>query len=135
MAHNDIALVRRKLEILLGMREGKIRMAKPMKTMRGIGIVPIIEKIIVQQGTAYQRCAIDAHAGTFQTIGGSQARASYRYHMVVYCHVSVLDKIAREAQTPLALQIRSRLQNLALDCLRSMAHEHLAPPRRNIRSP
>ena len=55
MARDDIPLARRQLKIFLRTRQGKKRVTKAMQSMAWVGVVPVIEKVIVQQGPAQQR--------------------------------------------------------------------------------
>ena len=69
MARDDIPLARRQLKIFLRTRQGKKRVTKAMQSMAWVGIVPVIEKLIVQQGPAQQRGAVDRNARTAQALG------------------------------------------------------------------
>ncbi len=77
MARDDIPLARRQLKILFGSRQGKKRVAKAMQPMAWVGIVPVIEKLIVQQGPAQQRSTVDRNASTAQALGKGQAHPRY----------------------------------------------------------
>ena len=55
MPYDNIPLARRQLKIFLRTRQGKKRVTKAMQSMAWVGIVPVIEKVIVQQGPAQQR--------------------------------------------------------------------------------
>ena len=54
MPHDNIPFARRQLKIFLRTCQGKKRVAKAMQPMAWVGIVPVIEKVIVQQGPAQQ---------------------------------------------------------------------------------
>ena len=57
MPHDDIPLARRQFKIFFRACQGKKRVAKAMQPMAWVGIVPIVEKVIVQQSPAQQRGA------------------------------------------------------------------------------
>ena len=99
MPHDNIPFARRQLKIFLRTCQGKKRVAKAMQPMAWVGIVPVIEKVVVQQGSAQQRGTVDRNASTAQALGKGQARPRYRSHMCIDCHVTMLDKLARQVQT------------------------------------
>ena len=98
MPHDNIPFARRQLKIFLRTCQGKKRVAKAMQPMAWVGIVPVIEKVIVQQGPAQQRSTVDRNAGTAQALGKGQARPRYRSHMCIDRHVAMLDKLVRQVQ-------------------------------------
>ena len=98
MPHDNIPLARRQLKIFLRTRQGKKRMPKSVQAMAWVGIVPIVEKVIVQQGSAQQRGAVDEDTDTTQALGKGQARPRYRSHMCIDRHIAMLDKLARQVQ-------------------------------------
>ena len=126
MPHNDIPLARRQLKIFLGTRQGKKRMPKPMQSMARVGIVPIVEKVIVQQGSTQQRGAVNRNANTVQALGKGQACPCHRGHMRVHRHVAVLDKLARQVQTPRLGQLAGCTVNFARDLLGTSGFGHAA---------
>ena len=117
MAHDNIPLARRQFKIFLGTRQGKKRVAKAMQPMAWIGIVPVIEKVIVQQGSAQQRSTVDRNASTAQALGKGQARPRYRSHMCIDRHVAMLDKLARQVQTARLCQLTGSMVYFARDVL------------------
>ena len=72
MPHDDIPLARRQFKIFLRTRQGKKRVAKAMQSMVWVGIVPVVEKVIVQQGPAQQRGAVDRDTDAAQALGKGQ---------------------------------------------------------------
>ena len=126
MARDNIPLARRQLKIFLGTRQGKKRMPKPMQPMARVGIVPVVEKIIVQQGSAQQRGAVDRNANTVQALGKGQACPRHRGHMRIHRHVTVLDKLARQVQTPRQRQLAGGTIDFARDVLGTSGFGHAA---------
>ena len=120
MPHDDVALARGEIEVLLGAGKREKRMPKPVQSMRRVRIVPIIEKVVVQQRTAQKRRAVDVHTGTGQDVGGRKTRPRDGQHMDVDRHVAVLDEVAREAQATRALELGSGTGDLAGTALDSI---------------
>ena len=117
MPHDNIPLARRQLKIFLRTGQGKKRMPKAMQPMARIGIVPIVEKVIVQQGSAQQRGAVDRDTDTAQALGKGQARPRYRSRMCIDRHIAMLDKLARQVQTARLRQLTGSMVYFARDFL------------------
>lgn len=115
MPHDNIPFARRQLKIFLRTCQGKKRVAKAMQPMAWVGIVPVIEKVIVQQGPAQQRSTVDRNAGTAQALGKGQARPRYRSHMCIDRHVAMLDKLVRQVQAARLGQLAGGIVDLVRD--------------------
>ncbi len=90
MARDNIPLARRQLKIFLRTRQGKKRVAKSMQSMARVGVVPVIEKVIVQQGPAQQREAVDGNTDAAQALGKGQTCPRYRGHMRIHRHIAIV---------------------------------------------
>lgn len=88
-----------------------------MQAMTWIGIVPIVEKVVVQQGPTQQRGAINRDADTTQVLGKGQARPCHRGHMRIHRHIAMLDKLARQAQAARLGQLAGSTVDFARDIL------------------
>ena len=117
MPRDDIPLARRQLKIFLGTRQGKKRVAKAVQPMARIGIMPIVEKVVVQQGSAQQRGTVDGDTDASQALGKGQARPRHRDHMRIHRHVAMLDKLARKIQTARLCQLTGSMVYFARDFL------------------
>ena len=117
MPHDNIPLARRQLKIFLRTRQGKKRMPKAMQPMARVGIVPVIKKVIVQQGSAQQRGAVDRDTDTAQALGKGQARPRYRSHMCIDRHIAMLDKLARQVQAARLGELTGGIVDLVRDFL------------------
>ena len=97
-----------------------------MQSMAWVGIVPVIEKVIVQQGPAQQRQAVDGDANTAQVLGKGQARPRHRGHMRIDRHVAMLDKLTRQVQAARLGQLTGGIVDLARDTLGTNGIGHAA---------
>lgn len=112
MTGDDISLALRKLEILLGPGERAGGMREPMQTMRGVRIMPIIEKIVMQQRAANEGGAVNSHARALQHRSDGGASPRDRSYMFVHAHGAVLDKPARQTKPAVALESKRRALDL-----------------------
>ena len=126
MPHDNIPFARRQLKIFLGTRQGKERMPKPVQPMARIGIVPVIEKVIVQQGSAQQRGAVDRDTDAAQALGKGQTCPRHRCHMRIHRHVTMLDKLARQVQATRLGKLTGGIVDLARDFLGKNGIGHAA---------
>ena len=126
MPHDNIPLARRQLKIFLRTCQGKKRVAKAVQPMAWVGIVPVIEKVIVQQGSAQQRGTVDRNASTAQVLGKGQARPRYRSHVRIDRHITMLDKLARQIQTARLGQLTGGIVDLVRDSLGTNGIGHAA---------
>ena len=101
-----------------------------MQPMAWVGVMPIVEKVIVQQGPTQQRGTIDRNANTVQALGKGQARPCHRGHMRVHRHIAVLDKLARQVQTARLCQLTGSMVYFARDFLGTNGIGHAASFRR-----
>ena len=92
-------------------------MPKSVQPMAWVGIVPIVEKVIVQQGSAQQRGAVDEDTDTAQALGKGQARPRYRSHMCIDRHIAMLDKLARQVQAARLGELTGGIVDLLRDFL------------------
>ena len=60
MAVNDIFLARGQGKILPGVAQGRARVIKSVQAVAGIGLVPIIQKLIMQQRPAHKGSLVGA---------------------------------------------------------------------------
>ena len=88
-----------------------------MQPMAWVGIVPVIEKVIVQQGPAQQRGAVNRDTDAGQALGKGQTRLRYRGHMRIHRHIAMLDKLARQVQTARLCQLTGSMVHFARDFL------------------
>ena len=126
MPHDDIPLARRQLKIFLRTCQGKKRMAKAMQPMAWVGIVPVIEKVIVQQGPAQQRGAVNRDTDAAQALGKGQTCPRHRGHMRIHRHIAMLDKLARQVQTARLCQLTGSMVHFARDFLGTNDIRHAA---------
>ena len=126
MPHDNIPFARRQLKIFLGTRQGKKRMPKPVQAMAWVGIVPVIEKVIVQQGPAQQRGAVDRNASTAQALSKGQTCPRYRGHMCIDRHIAMLDKLMRQAQAARLGELAGGIVDLVRDFLGTNGIGHAA---------
>ena len=142
MANNDVALDGGQVKIFFGTSQGGIRMFEPMKAMTRIGIVPVIEKIIVQKCAAHQGVPVDSYTHTRKHTSHANTRSCHCKHMVIHRDVTVLDKRARRAQPSSRLQTLSKVthvrrsildSNLATSCCVTFFHAH--SPLSHMRQP
>ena len=94
--------------------------------MAWVGIVPVIEKVIVQQGPAQQRGAVDRDTDAAQALGKGQARPRHRGHMRIHRHIAMLDKLARQAQAARLGQLAGGIVDLVRDLLGTNGIGHAA---------
>ena len=97
-----------------------------MQPMAWVGIVPVIEKVIVQQGPAQQRGAVDRDTDAAQALGKGQARPRHRGHMCIDRHVAMLDKLARQVQAARLGELAGGIVDLARDFLGTNGIGHAA---------
>ena len=119
MANDDIALDGGQVKIFFGTSQGGIRMPEPMKAMARIGIVPVVEKIIVQKRAAHQGVHVDSYAHTRKHTSHANARLCHCKHMVIHRDVTVLDKRARRAQPSSCFQTLSKVTHVRRSILDS----------------
>ncbi len=74
--------------------------------------VPVIEKIVMQKCASHQ---LPAAAGDMQPAAQSKTAPCYTQHMLVYCHVPMLDILPGPSKIPGSQNIRRVLFNLPLD--------------------
>lgn len=60
MADDKIAFDAGQSEILFGIAERYVGVAEAGKPVRGVGVVPVIEEVVMQQGSTHQRWFIHA---------------------------------------------------------------------------
>ena len=130
MPHDNIPLARRQLKIFLRTRQGKKRVTKAMQSMAWVGIVPVIEKVIVQQGPAQQRGAVDGDTDAAQALGKGQTCPRHRGHMRIHRHIAMLDKLARQVQTARLCQLTGSMVYFVRDFLGTNGIGHAASFRR-----
>ena len=126
MPHDNIPLARRQLKILLRTRQGKKWMPKSVQSMARVGVVPIVEKIVMQQGSAQQRGAVDRDTDAAQVLGKGQARPRYRGHMCIDRHIAMLDKLARQVLAARLGQLAGGIVDLMRDFLGTNGIGHAA---------
>lgn len=126
MPHDNIPFARRQLKIFLRTCQGKKWMPKSVQSMARVGVVPIVEKVIVQQGPAQQRSTVDRNASTAQALGKGQARPRYRSHMCIDRHVAMLDKLVRQVQAARLGQLAGGIVDLVRDFLGTNGIGHAA---------
>ena len=98
--------------------------------MAWVGIVPVIEKVIVQQGPAQQRQAVDGDTDAAQALGKGQTCPRHRGHMRIHRHIAMLDKLARQVQTARLCQLTGSMVYFARDFLGTNGIGHAASFRR-----
>ena len=126
MPHDNIPFAQRQLKIFLRTCQGKKRVAKAMQPMAWVGIVPVIEKVIVQQGSAQQRGAIDRDTDAAQVLGKGQTCPRHRGHMRIHRHVAMLDKLVGQVQAARLGQLAGGIVDLVRDFLGTNGIGHAA---------
>ena len=101
-------------------------MPKSVQSMARVGVMPIVEKVIVQQGPAQQRGAVDRNASTAQALGKGQTCPRYRGHMRIDRHIAMLDKLMRQAQAARLGKLTGGIVDLARDFLGTNGIGHAA---------
>ena len=132
MSSDDVALALGELEILRCAFERRRGMREAVQPMRGVRVVPVVEEVVMKQRAANERGAIDADAHALEEGGEGGARACDRADMLVDAYVSVLDEVAREAESARLLErsgdeldlVRRRL----LRRPSIIVHAHPGPP-------
>ena len=112
MTDDNIALKGRKIEVLLGTSQSSIRMPKSMKTMARIGVVPVVEKIIVQKRATHQGVRINLHAHARKCARHANARLRHRDHMLVNRNIAMLDKRTRQSQSAIFFELQGNIAHI-----------------------